>query len=58
MDIMDGWVGGQLFGWIDGNIKWMGGWVVNWLGGQLVGWIDGYNGWMDGWSVGWVDRWM
>ena len=33
MDIMDGWVGDQLVGWIDGYNGWMGGW----LGGQLVG---------------------
>ena len=29
MDIMDGWVGGQVGGWIDRY----NGWVVSWLGG-------------------------
>jgi hypothetical protein len=53
---MDGWMDGQMRGWMDERAaKWMDGWMDESVGGWIDGRIDGMNGvCMHGRSATWM----
>ena len=41
MGLVDEWVGGRMYGWVDQWISKWDWWKSGWVGGCMGGWING-----------------